>query len=380
MEALRVSRTGDHPGLPRPRRSGLGITDVNTRFGGAFPAPVYAAPARAHLPRADRADGRRRADRAPRGRVPRGDDVHPLLLAARARRAARADRARHRPRRSARCPADASCKARISGKWPRCSPTLRPLRPTSRRRRTDPPGTPTEPAAGSPPAAAPERSCARCGAAMAADQDWCLQCGAGAPGSLGTRGWRSTATILGAVAVLALGAAAAAYAALSKGASKAHVVTATVAQATAPSDEHSRNRRKRGGRPAERSRRASRAKPKRRSRWARSNRRRSRSRRPRPKASENEHHARPDYVGNHDQHLDEHHARQLLDRRLERDERRIAADGDPAGHQRGFDLQPLQLPGERVRRPQPGDRRRHLDRLDRRRSTRPRPRRWRRGS
>jgi carbamoyl-phosphate synthase large subunit len=28
----------------RDRDIGLGITDVNTRFGGAFPAPMYAAP------------------------------------------------------------------------------------------------------------------------------------------------------------------------------------------------------------------------------------------------------------------------------------------------------------------------------------------------
>ena len=33
---------------------GLGITDVNTRFGGAFPAPMYAALPGPHLPRADR--------------------------------------------------------------------------------------------------------------------------------------------------------------------------------------------------------------------------------------------------------------------------------------------------------------------------------------
>ena len=38
-------------------RSGSGITDVNTRFGGAFPAPMYAALPGPHLPRADRADG-----------------------------------------------------------------------------------------------------------------------------------------------------------------------------------------------------------------------------------------------------------------------------------------------------------------------------------
>jgi hypothetical protein len=70
---------------------------------------------------------------------------------------------------------------------------------------------------------------------MAGGQDWCLQCGAGAPGSLGTPGWRSAATILGVVAVLVLGAAAAAFAALSKGAGKAPVVTKTVAQASVPS-------------------------------------------------------------------------------------------------------------------------------------------------
>jgi hypothetical protein len=69
---------------------------------------------------------------------------------------------------------------------------------------------------------------------MAGGQDWCLQCGAGAPGSLGTPGWRSAATILGVVAVLVLGAAAAAFAALSKGAGKAPVVTKTVAQASVP--------------------------------------------------------------------------------------------------------------------------------------------------
>jgi hypothetical protein len=70
---------------------------------------------------------------------------------------------------------------------------------------------------------------------MVAGQDWCLQCGAGAPGSLGTGSWRSTATVLAAVAVLALGAAVAAYAALSKGTAKARVLTTTVAQTTAPS-------------------------------------------------------------------------------------------------------------------------------------------------
>jgi hypothetical protein len=70
---------------------------------------------------------------------------------------------------------------------------------------------------------------------MDAGQDWCLQCGAGAPGSLEAGGpsWRSAAVILTATAVLVLGAAAAAYAALNKeSAPKAR--TAVVAVTPAP--------------------------------------------------------------------------------------------------------------------------------------------------
>jgi hypothetical protein len=81
------------------------------------------------------------------------------------------------------------------------------------------------------PAAAPEHACKRCGAPMAGGQDWCLQCGAGAPDSLSRSSWRSAATVIAAVVVLVLGAAAAAVAALSKSPAKAHVVTTTVAQA-----------------------------------------------------------------------------------------------------------------------------------------------------
>ena len=71
-----------------------------------------------------------------------------------------------------------------------------------------------------------------------AGQDWCLQCGAGAPGSLdgGGPSWRSAAVILTATAVLVLGAAAAAYAALNKeGATKAHptIVAVTPTPTTA---------------------------------------------------------------------------------------------------------------------------------------------------
>jgi hypothetical protein len=69
---------------------------------------------------------------------------------------------------------------------------------------------------------------------MAAGQDWCLECGAGAPGSLGTRSWRSAATIAALVTVLVLGAAAAAVAALTKGHAKTAVVIRTVAQVPAP--------------------------------------------------------------------------------------------------------------------------------------------------
>jgi hypothetical protein len=69
---------------------------------------------------------------------------------------------------------------------------------------------------------------------MAAGQDWCLECGAGAPGSLGSRSWRSAATIAALVTVLVLGAAAAAVAALTKGHAKTAVVIRTVAQAPAP--------------------------------------------------------------------------------------------------------------------------------------------------
>jgi hypothetical protein len=52
---------------------------------------------------------------------------------------------------------------------------------------------------------------------MQEGQDWCLQCGAGVPGSLGGGpGWRTGVAILGATAVLVGGASVAAYAALNK--------------------------------------------------------------------------------------------------------------------------------------------------------------------
>jgi hypothetical protein len=81
----------------------------------------------------------------------------------------------------------------------------------------------------------PARQCAKCGAALLDGQDWCLQCGTGAPESLRARTptWRSAAVILSALAVLVLGAAGAAYAALSKGGGKAAPAVTTVAQVPA---------------------------------------------------------------------------------------------------------------------------------------------------
>jgi hypothetical protein len=71
---------------------------------------------------------------------------------------------------------------------------------------------------------------------MEGAQDWCLQCGRGAPGSLQEHaaGWRSGATVLAATAILAVGAAAAAYAALNKEGAKPRVVRTTVAQSALP--------------------------------------------------------------------------------------------------------------------------------------------------
>ena len=78
------------------------------------------------------------------------------------------------------------------------------------------------------------RPCPRCGSPLSPGQDWCLQCGAGAPGSLGERGWRPATWIVAVTAALVLGAAAAGYAALDSSAPKAPVVTRTIAQVAAP--------------------------------------------------------------------------------------------------------------------------------------------------
>ncbi len=97
-----------------------------------------------------------------------------------------------------------------------------------------PPDGAGAPAPGDAPA--PPRACANCGAGLADGQDWCLNCGAGAPGSLGSSAptWRSAAVVLTALAVLVLGAAGAAYAALSKGSSTPAPASTTVAQVSPP--------------------------------------------------------------------------------------------------------------------------------------------------
>ena len=66
-----------------------------------------------------------------------------------------------------------------------------------------------------PRAETPVRACASCGAAMAAGQDWCLECGAAAPGRLGRRpGMRAAATVVALTLALVAGAVTAGYAAI----------------------------------------------------------------------------------------------------------------------------------------------------------------------
>jgi hypothetical protein len=73
------------------------------------------------------------------------------------------------------------------------------------------------------------RACAKCGLPLQDGQDWCLQCGTGAPGSLsGGPGWRTGIAILGATALLVIGASVAAYAALNKTKPKPKVAVVAV--------------------------------------------------------------------------------------------------------------------------------------------------------
>lgn len=84
----------------------------------------------------------------------------------------------------------------------------------------------------------PRRACKSCGATLAEGQEWCLQCGAGAPGSLAREAdWRPLAALAAAGVILLGGAGTAAYAALSQKPSKppTHVLIAQVPVATTPS-------------------------------------------------------------------------------------------------------------------------------------------------
>lgn len=88
------------------------------------------------------------------------------------------------------------------------------------------------------PDAAPGRSCTHCGAALADGQGWCLECGAAAPGALRSRvPARAGLILLALTGVLVVGAAGAAYAALSTPSKKILVAgtpTATPPAADAP--------------------------------------------------------------------------------------------------------------------------------------------------
>jgi hypothetical protein len=75
-------------------------------------------------------------------------------------------------------------------------------------------------AAGAEPPKLPpveRHACKNCGATMVEGQEWCLQCGAGAPGTLASeRDWRPLALIGAVGAILLAGAGTAAYAALNQ--------------------------------------------------------------------------------------------------------------------------------------------------------------------
>lgn len=98
------------------------------------------------------------------------------------------------------------------------------------------PEPPEQPAQGAtpPPPPAAGRSCSHCAGPLAPGQEWCLNCGAATRGSLENQRWRSTTAIAVGVAALALGAAAAAYAALDQHSPKQPQVVQTVAQTLTP--------------------------------------------------------------------------------------------------------------------------------------------------
>ncbi|HSZ70877.1 MAG TPA: hypothetical protein VK756_11010 [Solirubrobacteraceae bacterium] len=96
-------------------------------------------------------------------------------------------------------------------------------------------GGSARPPAGDPPQQQPPgRTCVNCEAPLREGQEWCLQCGAGQPGSLGERpNWRPLST-LALAAILLTGAAAAAGAAALGAHKTTPPRTLTVAQAPLP--------------------------------------------------------------------------------------------------------------------------------------------------
>jgi hypothetical protein len=83
------------------------------------------------------------------------------------------------------------------------------------------------------------RSCANCGTPLAPGQDWCLECGTAAPGSLGGGpSWRQALTVIALTLLIVGGAVAASYAALSSQSTRAttapRIVAVTAPQPAAP--------------------------------------------------------------------------------------------------------------------------------------------------
>src|SRR5579862_6414566 len=78
------------------------------------------------------------------------------------------------------------------------------------------------------------RTCSKCGSPLAPGQDWCLECGAAAPGALGPPMWRSTGAVFAVLGVLAIGTAAAAVAALNEHTPARKTVTTLVAHNPTP--------------------------------------------------------------------------------------------------------------------------------------------------
>lgn len=77
--------------------------------------------------------------------------------------------------------------------------------------------SPEAPSADGTVPSAPDGACTQCGSALGRGQDWCLECGASAPGRIGAHpaGWRAAFTLIAATLLLVAGAVVASYAALS---------------------------------------------------------------------------------------------------------------------------------------------------------------------